>query len=178
MATRGRPVIHLEFECRKCKLVKPRSEFPSAGTCKSCYTPRKPIVTEKPCKQCKLVKPRSEFPINGTLNTCKVCYAPKQAEHNRFQKYRVPTSVLTKLWEEQEGRCGIPSCRAVLKSLQSAHVDHRHDTGAVRGLLCQRCNVLEGFLSKAGETCVQDIFEWSRRPGINACESSCEGDHP
>jgi len=40
----------------------------------------------------------------------------------------------------------------------SAHIDHDHDTGIVRGVLCQNCNFLEGFLNKQSNP-----DEWIKR---------------
>lgn len=50
------------------------------------------------------------------------------------------------MWDVYKGRCGI--CGILMKvpenrqgqSLQVVAVDHDHDTGIVRGLLCNACN--------------------------------------
>jgi hypothetical protein len=43
-----------------------------------------------------------------------------------------------RLLDEQSGGCAI--CRRKPRSGTSLHVDHDHETGEVRGLLCFRCN--------------------------------------
>jgi hypothetical protein len=45
------------------------------------------------------------------------------------------------MYFEQDGKCAIESCQREAKN-----IDHDHSTGAVRGLLCQGCNVAIGFL--------------------------------
>jgi hypothetical protein len=43
---------------------------------------------------------------------------------------------------QQGHRCAIPSCRTLSK--RALDVDHDHETGEVRGLLCRNCNVIAG----------------------------------
>lgn len=45
---------------------------------------------------------------------------------------------------EQEGRCAI--CAGDFASTKDAHIDHCHETGIVRGLLCLNCNVTLGLM--------------------------------
>lgn len=49
------------------------------------------------------------------------------------------------LWEKQRGACAI--CGVDLASLppRHRHIDHCHETGVVRGLLCQFCNTALGL---------------------------------
>jgi hypothetical protein len=48
---------------------------------------------------------------------------------------------------DQEGRCAI--CRREFP--QTPHVDHDHETGKVRGLLCRRCNIMLGWFDRMGD---------------------------
>jgi len=53
----------------------------------------------------------------------------------RAKKYGLTTDELAALIAEANGRCAI--CREEMDPL---HVDHDHETGLVRGLLCNGCN--------------------------------------
>lgn len=53
------------------------------------------------------------------------------------------------LWIAQIGLC--PVCSQVLPLAYSAHVDHDHSTGQVRGLLHRNCNVAIGLLGESAE---------------------------
>lgn len=52
-------------------------------------------------------------------------------------------------WEAQGGVCAICAQPEFRKgkdgTVHSLHVDHDHDTGVIRGLLCTKCNVLLGL---------------------------------
>jgi hypothetical protein len=49
------------------------------------------------------------------------------------------------LMTAQDGKCGICKCELVEKLLKGnprqINIDHDHETGAVRGLLCSGCNI-------------------------------------
>ena len=47
------------------------------------------------------------------------------------------------MWEEQEGRCAV--CRTeLLWDGKNTHVDHDHESGAIRAVLCNNCNTMIG----------------------------------
>ena len=45
----------------------------------------------------------------------------------------------SRMWRDQDGRCAI--CRIV----PATHMDHDHETGLIRALLCHRCNTCLGL---------------------------------
>lgn len=61
---------------------------------------------------------------------CRLCY--------RTLPHGITATEFRDLLARQGGRCGI--CREPLTE-QSSRIDHDHETGRVRGLLCHRCNL-------------------------------------
>lgn len=62
-------------------------------------------------------------------------------EDKRFKKYGISREQFNCMLEEQERECAI--CSREIS--ESAHIDHDHATGTVRGLLCPSCNRALGY---------------------------------
>lgn len=123
----------------------------------------------KHCRRCDSTKSTTDFPRNrnskdGYYTYCKTCnvdnvtrWRRKNPEHYRRQnqvtaerhrkdgrhwaaqlryKFGMEPTDYFALLDAQQGRCAI--CRT--DQMDRAHVDHDHDTGKVRGLLCGPCN--------------------------------------
>ena len=60
-------------------------------------------------------------------------------QHRLKQKYNLSRDEYNEMLSNQEGKCGI--CKEVMIKIC---VDHNHNTGAVRELLCDRCNTAFG----------------------------------
>lgn len=58
----------------------------------------------------------------------------------RQTRYGLTPEQYDAMYAEQDGRCKVCDHKRKL------NVDHDHDTGAIRGLLCHGCNVSEGLL--------------------------------
>ena len=106
---------------------------------------KKPINTSHGrCSKCKEILPRKAFnkcskASDGMQSQCKIC----NARSKREWKYGLKHKEIKTLWESAEKSCEI--CRHPLEleyceKGRSAHVDHCHDTGKVRGILCPDCN--------------------------------------
>ena len=60
-------------------------------------------------------------------------------------KEKISIDDFNNLWESQSGKC--PICKSTLRNPfmdkigTQASVDHDHQTGIVRGLLCTKCNI-------------------------------------
>ena len=86
---------------------------------------------------------------------CRECILAKKAERYDPLKKRaadlksgfgISIEDYDKLLQEQDGVCAI--CRGPHRGRgKHFHVDHCHDTGKVRGLLCSPCNVGMGMLN-------------------------------
>ena len=126
-------------------------------------------IVKKPCKRCKEPKILEEFPLHGKFkdghNTvCKECkriegrdfykenksaILKKQRGRNRgrwpiikLRQYNMTVDEYRSMLSKQAGRCAI--CGSLPKENQSLYVDHNHETGQVRGLLCSHCNFMLG----------------------------------
>ena len=74
------------------------------------------------------------------------------SNRQRYKKYGVTISELQTRLKNQHGTCAICltsislEARAKEDALSSAHVDHNHTTGQVRGILCRKCNHALGLV--------------------------------
>ena len=57
--------------------------------------------------------------------------------NNLKRRYNITLEEYNILFEKQNGKCAICNKKQINKQLA---VDHDHNTGKVRGLLCQNCN--------------------------------------
>ena len=102
----------------------------------------------KLCFSCEEELPFSDFHRNrhradGYTDQCRVC----RLGQRRQEKYGVSPDQYNSMLEAQGGVCAI--CRRAETqeyngSVKRLCVDHDHDTGVVRSLLCAGCNVMIG----------------------------------
>jgi hypothetical protein len=119
----------------------------------------------KTCYHCKTEKPFSEFHKDrsrkdGYGNECKICSSERGKEQYQKNKekilemcrdarlkrqYGIDVNEYNKLLEEQNGKCAICGSEECTSGKNFA-IDHNHQTGEVRGLLCRACNLALGHL--------------------------------
>ena len=78
----------------------------------------------------------------------------KRLEQHLKYKYGVSHSEFLQRWEQQKGCCAI--CEDVLPDLMAYEnrrrgyaIDHNHETGKFRGILCLHCNSLLGMAKES-----------------------------
>jgi hypothetical protein len=88
---------------------------------------------------------------------CKPCHrkhvstywhakTPLQKQATRVRAmYGMEPKDYVALYERQRGKCAI--CQKEPTTQRGLHLDHCHETGAIRGLLCHNCNVALGCLN-------------------------------
>lgn len=140
------------------------------------------VLKTKICKECNCEKSTSEFHAqasssDGFNSWCKSCRNSKIKEYRdrrrdivssqrkqwdldhpgarkdyKLQKlYGMTLREFNLLWKSQNERCGF--CNKVPTSLR-LHVDHDHDTGKIRGILCSECNT-----SKVGSNTLESAYK-------------------
>lgn len=121
----------------------------------------------KTCKHCGQSKPVDEFHFHknrGVISICKQCceyrrkhvlkprdnqrdaarqrirYKSEKDHDKRLRKlYGITLEQHTEMYIKQGGVC------AICNKKDKLHVDHCHETGVVRGLLCGHCNKAMGL---------------------------------
>ena len=100
----------------------------------------------KRCKHCNI--DLSEVKSEGLQ--CKSC-------RNYLARYGMNRLQILEMYESQNGKCKL--CDEEIQfgryKKTSVHVDHCHDTGRVRGMLCLRCNTVLGMY----ENLDKEIFD-------------------
>ena len=115
------------------------------------------------CGSCKTVKPVAEFAngkgqVDGLQGFCRPCGRDKQAQWreknrekstrlatdcHRRKKFGIEPAEYDRIFESQGCACAI--CKGSCGTTPSGNpralaLDHDHGTGAIRGILCARCN--------------------------------------
>lgn len=124
--------------CTKCGLTKSVQEFPRAKNGKNGLNSR--------CRGCMNAWKRENRRKNPDRHRAsdKAYYERNKDKARNYylqKNYGISREEYDRLSQEQGGACAIcgemPAGRGKASTL---HVDHDHETGAVRGLLCTNCN--------------------------------------
>lgn len=118
-----------ERTCRDCGLVGDVSLFAKTAKKRAGY--------ESQCRPCK----RRYITAWRKRNPGKVREYNRRAEEKvggrRFWKYGITDAEIARMIRSQRGRC--PICDRAEPEIKLV-VDHDHNTGKVRSMLCQTCN--------------------------------------
>ena len=96
----------------------------------------------------------------------KACLRKNSIKHRLKRKYNLSLEEYSEKLIRQGGFCAICECSETAKQdgkLKRLAVDHNHETGRVRGLLCARCNRALGFVQENIKTllsCVAYLYMW------------------
>jgi hypothetical protein len=110
----------------------------------------------KVCRKCGAEKPLDEFTVfkrnkDGRHSYCRPCHNSYNRDRKNTQNWRMKTlygidlNEYNRMYAEQEGVCAICEQHEAIEG-RALTVDHCHETGTVRGLLCFNCNTSIGKL--------------------------------
>lgn len=106
----------------------------------------------KICKECREIKNAKDFygckpRPDGLMSYCKKCWNASTSVKRSYlkQMYGLNLEEYNQIYELQGGVCAIcrqPETRKLrgTDNIYSLSVDHNHETGEIRGLLCRGCN--------------------------------------
>jgi recombination endonuclease VII len=141
--------------CRRCRLTKllesfridPKGRGGFASWCKDCVHQqqvetgyKRPRPEPRECAWCGAIFQPN---VNGRIYCSQWC-SSRSAHCRRL--YKMTGEQFRSLLAAQRFRCAI--CRT---KCDAWHVDHDHETGLVRGLLCRDCNVALGHFRDSPE---------------------------
>lgn len=86
----------------------------------------------------------------NSQNHCKKCHALCNWSAELKYKYGITKEDYNKLFKEQNGKCAICGKHQIDLNVRLC-VDHNHLTGAIRGLLCMKCNYSLGHYESIKE---------------------------
>lgn len=139
-------------KCSKCGKVQPLNQFYRAkgtrdglrGDCKVCFAARaqQRYASDPETAKARVKRWQAENREQHLATQRKRRSRPevKARERDLYlrRKYGMTMAEYDALLERQGGVCAI--CGRPPRDDISLHVDHEHETGAIRGLLCFRCN--------------------------------------
>lgn len=123
-----------------------------------------PGIRRKPVKFC----PNHPNKETRALSLCMTCYRKQYwtnlSKDERInynlkklpKKYKISLIEWQEMLKQQKQVCAL--CAYNFK--RTPCVDHNHTTGEVRGLLCNRCNTLVGYLEKSSSEILIKILKY------------------
>jgi len=161
--------IHIMKRCSKCGVEQSPDQFYKAkgtrdglrGDCKICFSKRaranylanseREIARVKQWQQANPDRVRAAQRKRRSQPGSKLA---DRAWHLK-RKYGMTLKQYDDLLTAQEGRCAI--CEEPPRADVSLHIDHDHNTGVVRGLLCFRCNNALGDFADDGGRLIRAV---------------------
>lgn len=121
----------------------------------------------KTCSRCRRRKPAVEFHRNrkkkdGRASHCRSCHRRDYYDLDawrarRFKRsYGITLEEYDLYFKKQGGLCAL--CRGESNGRGRLAVDHDHETGEVRGLLCFTCNTNLAWVERVSESAVANYL--------------------
>lgn len=166
------PVTCSETECGRPHFAK--------GLCSRHYSKQRasrapiPANTPKTCRTCGQAKFASDFSKHGGAKDglrpeCRSCHSKFHKEqrakngrdrYRRYElkrKYGITLEKFNEMLAAQDGKCAICGGVKSWGERKALCVDHNHETGAVRAILCNSCNAGIGDFRESPELLTKAI---------------------
>lgn len=164
--------------CKETKLIemfnfKPTTQDGRNTICRTCtniFSVRsnqkrklhREVAIEKRCSHCDLIKPAKDFYIDkgyeeGLSKRCRLCHRATIHLARRCRQFGITVEQYVYMAHAQNDVCAI--CKRIPLDVHpnGFSIDHCHNTGIVRGLLCNHCNTGLGFFEDNPKALAQAI---------------------
>lgn len=149
------------IKCSRCEQEKDSCNFYKAGIyfrrlCKTCVSEDRKRTTQTP-----------EYKARAKVSNERWLADNPTWRINRLlkKKYGITYEDYKRMLADQGGKCGLCECDDPSKSNSYTKffaVDHCHETGKVRGLLCFKCNIILGHAKDSPEF-LQKAIQYLKR---------------
>lgn len=139
--TTGLKIVEMKKACSKCKILKPFSDFHRNKD--------RGVGVQPRCKKCRNQSSKDAYKSNPKVRRSGIKNRPDKLK--RF--YGIEYADVVRTFDAQLGLCANRSCGKDISLETSsgknrAVIDHNHETGKFRALLCMQCNLTLGYLEK------------------------------
>lgn len=155
-------------QCTECKIIKSNDEFQKHKVNKNgsiCYKAK--------CKMCLNSKRKEKwYSLPENVRKEKQRKVREKLGEDYFRnyklkkKYGISLEDYNSMLEHQNGKCAICKTDLIVGSYYknggNCRVDHNHQTGKVRELVCHECNAVLGF-SKENIDILQNTMNYLRK---------------
>jgi hypothetical protein len=144
-------------ECSFCHKEAPidKSEYQLCSTCSTKLKYHGEMCSIKGSEPCP--NPAVYFDTEESRFVCESCQQMKR-KYN-LTSYAIYESQIRTITECTICSVSVSHNKPEGQRKSTAFIDHDHETGIIRGILCQSCNTAEGYIKKTG-LCPE---EWGRR---------------
>ena len=132
----------LSFYCRTCNRERSRRWYRESRRVAGHEVRERSSVPagHRWCPSCRQAVPEEDYSRNAAVPSgfgaeCRPCRRTSQNEAYFVRAYGLTRAAVAAMRAEQGDRC------AICGDDGAAHLDHAHDSGAIRALLCSRCNM-------------------------------------
>lgn len=124
------------------------------------------------CPTCETYLPPDQYHRNGEHRVkrlgsiyrwqCKSCERVASKERKYKQRYSITIEQKEDMVRQQENKCAC--CNNTFRDTSRGHacIDHDHQTGKVRDILCDRCNTALGWVQEDIELC-ENLIAYIRK---------------
>jgi uncharacterized membrane protein YvbJ len=124
-------------ECKKCGKLKENEEFAKHHWCRKCA--KEYNRNRKVTKRAQLNKNKNEWAKKN----------PKLRHKGQSKsKYSITGEQYDAIYSDLCAVCGKPETDKRNGKIRMLSIDHNHDTGKIRGMLCGKCNKALGLLDE------------------------------